>query len=700
MCHRGLSESLMIPQDLQQALTLAGEHHRAGRNHQAEAIYRQILNEHANQADALHGFGLLAYSEGKLDAAADLIRRAIAANPSIAAFHGNLGMVLALLERLDEAAAALRQALSLQPAQPEFHNNLANVLGQSGRLEQAIAHYRRALELRADYIDAQGNLAGALRAAGKADEALTAYRAAARLRPNDAEFHRAIGDLCRQKRDLPAAIAAYRQALALRPNDAQALDGLGAVLYRCGQPDEAREALTRAIALQPDLPQAHINLGNVLRELGEVDEAIKSYRRAVEICNDPAADSNLVYALYFHPAYDGPAILREHLRWARQHAEPLANQIKPHGNIPDPNRRLRIGYVSPDFREHVLSLHFVPLFANHDHQQFEVFFYSGVTQPDALTQRMRGYADVWRDAAHLSDEQLADLVRSDRIDILVDLTMHMANGRPLLFARKPAPIQIACDAYPGTTGLSTVDYRLTDPYIDPPGEHDDWYTEESIRLPDSFWVYDPLTSEPPVNPLPAFANGHVSFGALHIYAKLNDRMIRLYARVLNAVPGSRLLMLGPPGSVRQRVVATMAKEGITADRIEFAPRQPRAKYLELYHRIDIHLDTLPYNAHATALDSFWMGVPMVTLVGQTLVGRAGWCYLNNLKLTELAAQTEDQFVRIAKELASDLDRLAKLRATLRSTMESSPLMNGKKFADAVATIYREAWRKWCMNLQP
>jgi protein O-GlcNAc transferase len=534
-----------------------------------------------------------------------------------------------------------------------------------------------------------------LRDQGKLDQAIATLRDAHRADPQHVDTLSALAEILCERGDLDGAVSTIHRALALRPDDPIALDILGTALYRKGQLDEAAEACRRAITIRPQMSSAHLTLGNILRELGEFDAAIASYRGAVALSNDPIADSNLLYALYFHPGYDGPSILAEHLRWDRQHAQPLRPQIRPHDNDRNPDRRLRIGYVSPHFCSHVLSLHFVPLFANHDHQQFEVFFYSSVIRPDAITQRLRSYADVWRDCLGMSDEDLAQQVRADRIDILVDLTMHMANGRPLLFARKPAPIQVACDAYPGTTGLSTMDYRLTDPWIDPPGEHDDWYTEKSIRLPDSFWVYDPLTTEPAVNELPALGNGYVTFGALHTFSKVHDAILRLWAAALNRVPNSRLLMLAYGDSVRSRILSKMASEGIRTDRIEFVGRQSRAEYLKLYHRIDIHLDTQPYCAHATALDSLWMGVSMVTLIGRTLVGRAGWCYLNNLGLPELAAETNEEFVQIAADLVADLPRLAALRATLRQRMEFSPLMDGKKFANACAAIFRDIWREWC-----
>jgi predicted O-linked N-acetylglucosamine transferase (SPINDLY family) len=370
--------------------------------------------------------------------------------------------------------------------------------------------------------------------------------------------------------------------------------------------------------------------------------------------------------------------------------------IQSHGNSRDPERRLRIGYISPDFRHHATAVGGTfSLLANHDHREFEVYCYSGVLHPDAVTERLRGHADAWRETAGLSHQRLADLVREDRIDILVDLTMHMAGSRLPVFARKPAPIQVAWQAYPGTTGVSTIDYRLTDPFLDPPGQHDAFYTEESVRLPDGFWCYDPLAEDLPVNDLPAMKNGHLTLGCLNNFSKINEGVLALWARVLQAVPASRLLLLAPPGCARERVANTLQEYGIARERVEFTGRLPRMEYLKLHNRIDLGLDPFPYNGHVTSLDAFWMGVPTATLVGERAAGRAGWSQLCNLGLEELAATTPEHYIEIVSGLAGDLERLAGLRRTLRERMRASPLMDGPRFARNVESAYRVMWRKWC-----
>jgi predicted O-linked N-acetylglucosamine transferase (SPINDLY family) len=339
------------------------------------------------------------------------------------------------------------------------------------------------------------------------------------------------------------------------------------------------------------------------------------------------------------------------------------------------------------------------MLSQHDHAAFEIFCYSSVERPDDRTRCIAGYADIWRDVRLLDDESLASRVRHDRIDILVDLTMHMATGRPLVFARKPAPIQIAWLGYPGTTGMDAMDYRFTDPRLDPHG-FDNQYSEQSIRLADSFWCYDPLADQPRVNPLPALERGHVTFGCLNNPCKITDVTLALWGGVMRALPESRLRLLAPPGRHRLRMLQRLMAHGIAGDRVSFADYQIRADYLRSYHEIDIGLDTFPYNGHTTSLDSLWMGVPTITRVGETSVGRGGLSQLFQLDLLELAAETDTGFVAAAVALARDLPRLAALRQQLRARLERSPLMDAGRFCRHIEGAYRAVWSDYCASEKP
>jgi protein O-GlcNAc transferase len=479
-------------------------------------------------------------------------------------------------------------------------------------------------------------------------------------------------------------------------------NNLGNALQSEGKFDEAIACYGRALALDPNYAEAYCNLGGALKEVARLPEAVAMLRRALEIAPLFArGQSNLLYTLLFCPGYGMSEIYREHARWNELYAKPLAPAQIVHQNDRDPNRRLRIGYVSPDFRNHVQAHFVIPLLAAHDRELVEVTCYSDVVNEDAFTDRIRGLADRWRDVSAIGDEEMTELVRQDRIDVLVDLTMHMERNRLLVFVRKPAPVQVTWLAYPGTTGLTAIDYRLTDPWLEAP---ETWeasaprcYSEESLCLPDTFWCYDPLYEGPEVNALPAISSGAVTFGNLNAFAKFSPSALRLWARVLCQVPHSRLLLLAPPGSCRQWAMDIMQAEGSEASRIEFVSRQPREQYLEVYQRIDIGLDTVPYNGHTTSLDSLWMGVPVVTLAGQTIVGRGGLSQLSNLGLTELIAHDESRFVQVASDLAADLERLENLRTNLRKRMEASPLMDSRRFARNLEAAFRQMWRTWCQK---
>jgi predicted O-linked N-acetylglucosamine transferase (SPINDLY family) len=668
-----------------------------GQLDEAIAVFRQAIALRHDYADAHSNLGNALTEKGQLDEAIAAFRQAIALRPDYADAYSNLGVALKDNGQLDEAIAAYRQAIALRPANAKAHNNLGIALKDNGQLDEAIAAYRQAIALRPGYAEAHSNLGNALKDKGKLDQAIAAYRQAIALRPGYAEAHGNLGVALKDNGQLDQAIAAYQRAIALNPNLPEAHCNLGNALTVKRQLDEAIAACRQAIVLRPAYAEAYSDLGNALTANGQLDEAIAAYRQAITLRPGYAeAHSNLIYALHLHRACDAQAIAEEHRRWNRQHAEPLAKFIQPHSNDRDPDRRLRIGYVSPDFRNHAVGLNLLPLFRQHDRGQFEITCYAQTPSPDAMTAEFQQNADRWRNIVGLSDEQVVDQIRQDGIDILVDLALHTGGNRLLVFARKPAPVQVTFAGYPSSTGLSAIDYRLSDPYLDPIGMDESIYSEKTVRLPDSFWCYDPLDCRDiPVNALPALKSGVVTFGCLNNFCKVNDEVLTLWAKVLRQVDNSRLLHLAPLGSHRPRTLERFAQEGIDPERIEFVGRQPRREYLETYHRIDLGLDTFPYNGHTTSLDSLWMGVPVVTLVGKSAVARAGWCQLSNLGLAELAGQTAEQFVRIAVELANDLPRLGQLRSTLRQRMEQSPLMDAPKFARNIESAYRQMWRTWC-----
>jgi len=598
--------------------------------------------------------------------------------------------------RLAEAKRIYLQILAQEPSDPDALQLLGLIAHDESRHEEAVDLIGRAAALNPAVAEYQSSLGVALWGAGRRDEAVAAYRAAVKLDQNCVDAHVNLGNALKDQGQHGEAGAEYRYALLRKPGMADVPVNLGGALQEQGQLDEAIAAYVEAMRLAPDDAQAHSHLGFARCLQGQLDQAIESYRRAIALNPEsPAFQSQLLQTLHYHPGYNVAAIYQEHLRWSRQHAEPLKRFIQPHENDRDPTRPLRIGYVSADFRTHACAFCLEHLMASHDPLQFEIVCYAEVARPDEVTRRIEPHARLWRTTVGMSDEQLAAHIRGDRVDILVDLKVHTAENRLLVFARKPAPVQVTWMGYPGTTGLSTIDYRLSDPYLDPPGLNDEYYTEETVRLPDSFWCYEPGSREPAVNPLPALSAGQITFGSMNNFCKSNDFVLELWARILKSVAGSRLVILSDTGSHRRRTLDVLEQHGVDPGRIEFESRRPRAPYMELYHRIDIALDMFPYSGVTTSLDALLMGVPVVCLLGRTAVSRGGLTIMSNLGLTDLVARSADEYVDIARELAVDVPRLVSLRSTLRQRLENSPMMDTKRFARQIEIVYRNLWRRYC-----
>jgi len=668
---------------------------------------RQAIALDPNNPLAHYNLGEACGVAGRLDEAAAAFRRAAELKPDFAEAHNNLGAALAGQGRFEEAAAAFERTLELKPDFVEAQINLGNALRERGRLDEAIAAFRRALQLRPLFPEGHNHLGNALSDRGRRDEAMAAYRRALELKPGYAEAHNNLGIALAEQWRSGEATAAYRRALELKPDYVEAHINLGAALKNQGQIDEAIAAFHRALQLNPDSPEACNNLGNALKDRGELDEAIAAYRRALQIKPDYAgAHDNLVHTLHYHPGYDRRAISEEHERWNRSRScgsEPLKHFALPHANDPAVARRLRIGYVSADFRDHPVGRYLLPLFQRHDRERFEIFCYSGTPRPDWLTERLRAPASAWRDTVGIPDARLAETIRADGVDILVDLALHTAGNRLPMFARQPAPVQVTWLGYPGSAGLPSIGYRLTDAHMDPPGSRDRgtaWSVEEPIRLPDCWCCYDPISEFPEINELPALSSKGVTFGSLNNFAKAHEGALAVWARALKAVKGSRLLMLCPEGRARERLRAFFGARGIGAERVELVSFLPRWEYLKLYQRIDIGLDPFPCNGMTTTCDALWMGSPVLTLPGETPVSRAGLSLLSSVGLGELVASSEEDYVRIAADLAGDLPRLAGLRATLRSRMQASPLMDAPQFARNVEAAYRSIWERWRLGNSP
>ncbi len=672
-----------------------------------------------------------------LDRAAEAMasyRQALRLREDFAAVHSNLGMLLQSQGDTAGEAASFQQAIRFDPLNAMAHHNLGVVWQVSGDFERAVTQFAEAVRLQPAYRNAQLKLGQALYKLGRASEALPWFEAVAAASPDWAAGHSALGVLYQgQKRHAAAAacyrraiaadashaeahynlatvlwelerhlecVAAYQEAIQLKPANYAAQLNMGGVYLRMGRPDEAAAADRQAIAIRPRSAPAWGQLAGAVQTQGKMDEAIATFRHVIALDpTDAINHSNLVYALNFHPGYDAATVAAEHRAWAARHAEPLTAAARaPHANDRGSERRLRVGYLSSHFRHHAVSFFIEPVIAAHDRQRFEVFLYGDVPECDATTERYRAMELQWRDIAGLPDEEVAQRIREDRIDILVDLAGHIGGNRLLTFAHKPAPVQVTYLGYQNTTGMSAMDYRLTDAHADPPGQTDEYYSEQLIRLPGSFFCYQPPADAPDVNELPALSRGYVTFASLNHINKLTDEAFRAWARILKAVPDSRLLVLAyTAGELERHIRQLMAGQGVEAERVEMADKRPRREYLELHHQIDVAIDTFPFNGHTTVCDALWMGVPSVMMEGDRYASRFGGSGLVTLGLQEWIARDADEYVAIAANMAGDLPRLAELRRTLRERLAASPLCDAAGFARKLEAAYRQMWNTWCTS---
>ena len=583
---------------------VAFENHQAGKLPVAERLYQQILQADPHHAGAHHLLGALAYQTGRFDHAVLSIRQAISLNPGAAEYHCNLGLAYAALGQMEEAAISFRQALALRSDFPEAHLNLGNallhlgrsgdaaahyqqairqrpgnaevhcnlgvLLANQGQVDEAIANWRQAIAIRPDYPEAHNNLGNALHHQGKDDEAVLHCKVAIRLRPDFAEAYNNLANALMSQGKLEETASRCRQALQLRPDFPEAHYNLAIALRDLGKLEDAVDSYQRTIRHRPDFPEAHTNLGDVYLKLGLPELALASIQEALRLQpNLGPALRNVLFQSNYDPKGDPDAVFAEHCRWGELQEAACQVERDAHSDFhawsDDPNRRLRIGYVSPDFRMHALARYMEPVLANHDPNKVEVFCYAEVQISDAVTNRLRSLAHHWFSTCHLTDTQVAQRIRSDRIDILIDLAGHTCNSLLSVFALKPAPVQATWLGYLNTTGLKSVDYRLTDEFLDPLNQpiRD---TEELVRLPAGMCCFAPPADAPGLTPLPAERQGYLTFGSTHTLFKLNAAVFDLWTKVLKAVPSARLLMFRDAltKSVRDRIRRQFAERGIGA----------------------------------------------------------------------------------------------------------------------------------------
>lgn len=630
-----------------------------------EEAYRlavQLASRHPQHPLAWTIMARLHRQSGRPEVALHAIERALQCTPGDASLRLDRAELLEELGQVEAAEAACRGVLSSDPENGLAHSLLAVILMSAGRPEEAEASHRQALEVQPDSPIVHGRFCLYLHGRGRLEE----------------------------------AEAAARRVLALRPGSVGALGNLSAILIDRGAFDEAQDYAREALALAPQDVQAHQNLGVALIGLGHHREAADSFRRAIRL--DPGcspAHSNLLYCLNFIAEVSPAQARDEAIEYARTQRAVGGGVVRFTSHHVEPGPRLRVGFVGGDFRAHPVAYFLEALLLGRSNRGLDLLAFPTNEIEDEVSARLKPHFIAWQSIGRLDDDAAARLIHDAGVHVLVDLAGHTAHNRLPVFLRRPAPLQLAWLGYFATTGLEEIDYVLGDPYVTPPGE-EDHFVEHVWRLPRTYFCFAPPAVDLPVAPLPALTAGHVTFGCFNKLAKLSDATIALWVRVLEAVPGSCLLLksaaLAHAGQAR-RTRERFERAGLPPGRLELEGPSAREDYLRAYARVDIALDPFPFPGGTTSVEGLWMGVPVLTRKGDRFIGHNGESILHNSGLPQWIARDEADYVARAMRFASDLDGLVRLRANLRAQLLGSPLFDAAAFASDFEQAIRGMWEE-------
>jgi protein O-GlcNAc transferase len=656
--------------------------------------YKQALKIKPDYAGAYYNMGAALKDKGDLEAAIGSYNKALKIKPNYAEAHNNIGSALKDKGDLEAAIGSYKKALKIKPDYAEAYSNMGNALKRKGDLESAIDSYKQALKNKPDFVEAYYNMGNVLKDKGDLEAAIDSYKQAIRIKPDLAEAYNNMGTALNEEGDLEAAIDSYEQAIKIRPNFADAYLNMGNALKDKDDLEAAIDCYQQAIKIKPDYAEAHSNLGTTLLKLGRLEEAVASFNRAIEFKIDfPDAYNNKNLCLNYFSSGSPLFIFEQHLEFGKQfgglQTEPL---FSPRSNI-RAEKRLRVGYVSGDFRQHSVAYFFEPLLQHHNSNVVEIFCYYNNVPIDEMTERLMATSDHWRSIVGITDSDVANLIRNDKIDILVDLSGHTSKNRLLVFAQKPAPIQVTWLGYANTTGLSEIDYRFTDIIADPIGDADELHSETLVRLANGFQCYKGNEAFHSNSELPFKKRGHITFGSFNNLTKVTPEVIKVWSNILHALPKSCLVLKAKQLQYdASHYLDCFKQEGIAEDRIKLNGHMPSMHdHLELYNSIDICLDPFPYNGATTTCEALWMGVPVITLLGDRHVGRVGASILTNVGLTDFIAQDIDGYIQLAVEMAANTNYLKEIREDLRERMQRAPLCDGRSFASDVESAYQEMW---------
>lgn len=686
------------PPWLARAFSTAVKHYQAGLHDQARQLLILTLERRPDHADSMYLLASIAGQSGDAELAEGLLRQAIAIESHKTPYWILLGNLLQRGDRLEESAACYKMTLSLDPNCVDAYYNWGNTLERQGRNREAMEFFEQSVRLEPRHVQARNNLANQYRRAGRFEEAAAQLETARRLDPQSMPVVLNLGNIHMDNGEYTKALACFDQAIAMAPALAVLYNNRGNALRNLKRIPEALEAYEKAIEFEPGRAEFRVNRGSALQTQGRLGEALESFRHALELAPEvAAAHGSALFTLHYDPETSVEELLEAHREWARRHTSGLGRAGRPFRNRRNPDKRLRIGYVSADFRQHPVAYFVAPVLASHDRQQVEVYCYASAVKRDDWTARIRKSAAQWRNAASMSDLELAAQIEQDGIDILVDLAGHTAGNRLEAFARKPAPVQVSWLGYFNTTGLEAMDYLAVDEVICPESDRAP-YVEQALRPGGCYLAYRGPDYAPPVTPPPAGEKGYVTYGCFNTLSKVTADVLRLWARLLRADPAARLVLknavLDDPLS-QQTCRETLESEGVESGRVTLAGQSPHRELLAAYAGVDVALDPFPYNGGTTTCEALWMGAPVVTLAGGRFVSRVGETILRHAGCGEWVAHSQEEYIEIALALGSNLERLRAIRAGLRETVRSSVLGDVKGFTRRWEHALRVAWKKWC-----
>jgi len=721
----------MTEQNIAEMLDRAKELEKVGKSGEAAAIYQKILDIKPDHVEALHLYSTIAISKEDWGLATNLIQRAIAAAPNMAFLHANLGLAYRRSGQTQNAINSYMRAIELDPSAIDVFIYFGSLLGECKLFDEAIQIYKKiielnenipeaylglgiiylsqslhqkaveafslALKLKSDYLDAMNGLGIAQMCLGLDKDAYNTFLWVLRICPESAIALFNLGLLEEESRNYEKAYDFYSRAAIYKPNDIETINNLGRISILMHNPIKAHEAIQAALKIDPLNLKALNNLALQQGSIGDLDSSIATLRKILSLApQEIETHSNIIFFMHYMQGIEPKAILDECTIWSNKFESPILSQTMPSHRDTVHGRKLRVGFVSPDLCQHSVGRSLVQLFASHDSSQYDIYCYSNSNFSDHITMELQCHSNMWRNIKQSSDLDAAKLISADQIDILIDLSLHSGNNRLLIFAHRPAPIQISYLGYPSTTGMKSMDYRISDRYMDPENEISQLYCEETLYL-SSYWCYSEPTVKIPVfvSTLPALKNDFITFGCLNNISKISQPAIQCWTRLLKEIPNSRLLLYCPEGDHRDAFIEKFSNGGIDKSRISLTARQFFAQYFESYHQIDIALDPFPFGGGITTCDAIYMGVPVVSLRGKTAVGRGGTSILSNIGMPDLIASSQEEYISIAKGQCSDLEGLAATRRGLREKFQQSPVMDGKRFAAEMEQIFRHVWVKHC-----